>query len=333
MNEAITVIGGGAIGGITAAYLARAGYEVIVVEPWFEHREAMKENLVVEGCRGIFSTPLDVISPEEIQGPLHIVLLAVKSMHTEDVMRKLSPMLQENSIVVSMQNSINEDLIAEIIGRERTIGCVVGWGAITDRAGHLSQASLGEFVIGRLDGHADERLLKLQKTMSLVTDTYITDNIYGFLWAKLLANCAISVGALQGKPVADLVSMPEARVVIRGIVSEVLDVAFALDICLETIHLRFEPEQYIVQKDLIADSLLGVLETAHGGIVPTAYQDLLLGKPLETNFINGYVVRKAKTLGIKTPLNYFLVNIINEMAKGSREIKKENIIELYKVCR
>lgn len=327
---AVTVIGGGAIGGITAAFLVRQGYDVLVVDPWQEHVRAMRGGLKVEGCRGSFITPVKAVTPENLAGPLDIVLLAVKSMHTEPVLQQLLPLLQEKSTVVSLQNSINEDLIAHMIGAERTIGCVVGWGAITVEPGRLVQASPGEFVIGKLTGIRDRRLEIVRELLNEVTDCIVTDNIYGFLWAKLLANCAISVGALQGKIVSEMVDLPEAREVVTAVIGEILAVAGEMNIVLETVNLKFEPEQYRNQAVFIAGSLLDILKTSHGDILPTAYQDLKKGKLLEIEYINGYIIDRGKELGIPTPMNQALVAMMFEIEAGRRQVCFENICELKK---
>ena len=329
-ETAVTVVGGGAIGGITAAYLARRGLDVLVVDPWQEHVQAMRGGLKVEGCRGSFIAPIKAITPEELAGPLDLVLLAVKSMHTEPVLRQLLPLLQVNSTIVSLQNSINEDLIAGIIGVERTVGCVVGWGAITAGPGRLIQVSPGEFVVGKLTGFSDRRLEMVRELLIEVADCIVTGNIYGFLWAKLLANCAISVGALQGKIVAEMVDLPEAREVVTAVVGEVLAVAGKMNIVLETVNLKFEPEQYRNQADLIAGTLLNILKNSHGDIMPTAYQDLIQGKPLETEYINGYIANRGKELGIPTPTNRALVAMVHEIEQGKRRVGVENICELKK---
>jgi len=330
-ENGITIIGGGAIGGITAAWLVRRGFDPTVVESWPEHRQAMIEGLRVNGCRGSFTVPLNVIETRDLKGPLELIFLAVKSMHTESVLRQILPLMAESSTVVSLQNSINEDLIADLIGHERTVGCIVGWGAITEGPGLLNQASPGEFVIGRLNGHQDQKLLQICSIMGTVTETAITDNIYGFLWSKLLANCAISVGALQGKIVAEMVSSPAACRAVAGVVGEVLAVAGKLGITLETASLQLKPEFYLGQKNFITESLLNILKESHGAILPTACQDFLYNRPLETAYINGYVVKKGEEVGVKTPLNSLLVAMMREIEERRRTFGVENILELNKM--
>ena len=60
--------------------------------------------------------------PDQLDEALEVVLLAVKSQHTEEAVRQMAPMLDEHSIVISLQNGLNEDIIASLIGAERTIG-------------------------------------------------------------------------------------------------------------------------------------------------------------------------------------------------------------------
>jgi 2-dehydropantoate 2-reductase len=153
-NPRITIIGGGAIGGITAAWLVQRGLSPTVVETWPEHRQAMIGGLEVNGCRGSFAVPLEVIEPRALKDPLELVFLAVKSMHTESVLRQILPLLDETSTVVSLQNSINEDLIADLIGQERTVGCIVGWGAIPRARGNLVRPRRASLSSAGLMGNA-----------------------------------------------------------------------------------------------------------------------------------------------------------------------------------
>jgi ketopantoate reductase len=113
-------------------------------------------------------------------------------------------------------------------------------------------------------------------------------------------------------------------------VGEVLAVAAESGIILETVNIQFKPEFYLEQKDFIAESLLNILGESHGAILPTAYQDYLQNRPLETGYINGYIVKKGYEVGIKTPLNSLLVAMMREIEEGRRAFGFENIIELNK---
>ncbi|MCJ7824470.1 MAG: 2-dehydropantoate 2-reductase, partial [Anaerolineales bacterium] len=116
-----TVIGAGAIGGISGAYLTRAGRDVTMVEAYEPHLERIREGVRIDGVRGDLTVPLKAVLPHDLEGPLGIVLLAVKSAKTLEVLETIKPLLVPESVIVSLQNGINEDRIASVVGAERVI--------------------------------------------------------------------------------------------------------------------------------------------------------------------------------------------------------------------
>lgn len=328
----VTVVGGGAIGGITAAYLARAGRDVTVVDPWREHTLAMDRGLRVTGVRGEFVAPVRAIDPEELHGPLDIVLLAVKSANTLHALHRVMPMMRENSALVSLQNAINEELIASEIGRRRTIGCVTGWGAVVVAPGHLEQTCRGEFVIGGLDGETDGLVAEVRDILADVTETSTTSNIHGFLWLKLITSGAAAVGALWGRPLEETLAFPEAVPAIRAIIAEGLEVAARLGLTLQTTRMTLAPDQYSAARDYVVEVVMAYLAGEYAGILPPVHQDILRGHRPETDFINGYIARKGREVGVPTPVNEGLVLMVRELEEGTRAIGAENIRELSRVA-
>jgi ketopantoate reductase len=146
----VAVVGAGAIGGIVAAFLARAGWDLEVV---CKHQEtvdrALSEGFHIFGVQGEHRIPLrGVKEMHDLSGPKEVVFLATKANDAMEAARVLLPFLKENSVVVSLQNGICEEALAEILGRNRVIGCVVVWGASMQEPGELEITSGGEFVIG-----------------------------------------------------------------------------------------------------------------------------------------------------------------------------------------
>jgi len=335
----VVIAGGGAIGGITAAYLTRAGVDVTVLDTWSEHVRAMREGLRVTGVRGEFTQPLRAMEPGDLlspvtpspstaPAPVRLVLLAVKSLHSLDALRPLVGLLGPESRVVSLQNSINEDLIAAEVGAERTIGCMIGWGATSVGPGHLEQTSLGEFVVGGLDGRTGGDVETVRDLLGLVTDSYATPNIYGFLWLKLIANCVIGVGTLLGRTVGETLAVPEVGPVVRAVIREGLDVAARLGITLETQGMALGPDQYPGMKDFICDALGARLAGEHAGILPGPYQDILKGRKTEVDYINGYVAARGRELGVPAPVNAAVVGLVHEIEEGRRRPGLHNVVEV-----
>src|SRR3954454_14761883 len=115
----LTIVGAGAIGGVTGAYLIKAGHDVTFVDLVDEHVDAINQRgLTIEGIRGEFTVPARAIHPKNLQGPLQTVILAVKALPAERAARQRLPYLADDGYIVSLQNGLSEETIAAIVGTE-----------------------------------------------------------------------------------------------------------------------------------------------------------------------------------------------------------------------
>src|SRR5882672_258529 len=122
----ITVYGAGAIGGVTGAALARGGHDVLLVDRAEDHVAAMNAHgLTIESREGSATIPVRAIAPGALGRELGLVLLAVKSQDTPAALE----ILAADGAIVSLQNGLNEELIARAVGAARTVGCLVNWAA------------------------------------------------------------------------------------------------------------------------------------------------------------------------------------------------------------
>src|ERR1700730_19166640 len=107
---AITVYGAGAIGGTTGAALARAGHDVLLVDSAAAHVEAINApGLTIERRDGGTTTRVPAVTPDRLGRDLALVLLAVKSHHTAEVLRDLAPRLAPPGTLVSPQNGVSAE--------------------------------------------------------------------------------------------------------------------------------------------------------------------------------------------------------------------------------
>src|SRR5690625_1745048 len=125
----ITIIGAGAIGGVVGAYMARANEEVTFVDVNVDHVRVMKQSgLRIMAQDEDFTVPVRAMTMEEFQGEndtLDVVFLAVKAQHTELAIKQIYNQLQADSVIVSLQNGLCENIISPVVGRERVIGSFV----------------------------------------------------------------------------------------------------------------------------------------------------------------------------------------------------------------
>ena len=115
--ERLVIWGAGAVGGLLGAWLTRTGHDPLLVDVVPEHVAAMRsDGLRVAGTREPFTQPVRAALPEEVEGPVRTVFLAVKCHHTRAAVAALAPLLAPDGVVVSFQNGLNENVIAEVVG-------------------------------------------------------------------------------------------------------------------------------------------------------------------------------------------------------------------------
>jgi 2-dehydropantoate 2-reductase len=335
-TKKIVVVGGGGIGGITAAYLKDASFDVTLYDIDEAHVEHINKNgLVIDGVRGKKTVMLPAVT--SLTGTFDIFFLSVKSLHTVDALNTIKDHMNSSSVVVSLQNGINEEIISEKISEKQTIGCVVGWGATNLGPGHLSQTSKGKFIIGRLDGTVDPQLEDVKNILDQVTETVITDNILGHLWSKLLINCCIAtIGVCFAADVKKLVSNQKMIPIMVGLTEELVRVA-------EYAEIRLEKFEDVLDMGLFrindfddykrAVAIMKLAGRQHKGIKSSMWQDVEKGRRTEIDYINGYVERKAIELGISTPMNKALIQLVKDIEQGKRSPSEENVEVFYENVR
>ncbi len=169
-DDRILVWGAGAIGGTVGAALRRAGHDVTFVDVVPEHVDAIRDRaLRIFGPVEEFSVQLPALLPAEVAGAWPRIFLCVKAHHTEAACRALLPHLADDGYVLSLQNGLCETIIADIVGRRRTVGAFVNFGADWMGPGEILFGNRGAVVLGELDGASTPRLAALYQTPFALT--------------------------------------------------------------------------------------------------------------------------------------------------------------------
>src|SRR3954454_20608630 len=176
------VVGAGAIGGTVGARLARDGHQVLLCDADADHVAAInRDGLVIEGpVENVHVYPRALL-PDELPERLVAVLLAVKAHHTAEAMSAVAPRLAAEGFVVSLQNGLNEPLIAAAVGDSRVVGAFVNFGADLLAPGRIVLGNRATFRIGEVDGRISERVTSL---VADIEDAEATGNVLGYLWSK-----------------------------------------------------------------------------------------------------------------------------------------------------
>lgn len=335
----LTIIGAGAIGGTTGAFLTRAGHNVTVVDIVREHVDRINQDgLRISGVRGDHYYPLKAIHTDDLEGPLQNVILAVKGHFTHSVVSSLiAPRLAETGYVVSFQNGLNEDTITSIIGRERTIGAFVHFGADYLEPGHIQLGQEQDIYLGELDGQVTPRLHELEDALSSVMPVHITENIYGFLWGKLVyGSMAFAVSTVDA-PVPEILADPRGSAVALAACIETAAVGTELGYDLQPIG-RFESAAFAPGPDRIVrgNAALAEFQSEMAGSIKQhmgIWRDLKVRKrATEVDVQCGEVVNYASTVGIDVPVNQAIVQLTHEIEAGTRGMGWENLDILHRIA-
>jgi 2-dehydropantoate 2-reductase len=325
------VMGAGAIGGITAAFLKKNGNDVVIICKYPDYASYIKnKGISVSGVMGEFTVTLPAYaSAEDVKDQKDVILLATKATDMLEAVKEVLPLLKTGGFIISMQNGICEDAIAEIAGKERVIGCVTGWGATMESRGSLVMTSTGDFILGYPDRKSDEKLEQLAKILSVVVPVRTTDNIMGHLYSKLTINsCITSLGAISGLYLGRMLLNLRIRRIFIGIIREAMNVADSMGIKVEIFGGKLDLRTFQINggafQKLKNHLILLVIGFKYRRLKSSSLQSLERGKPTEIDWLNGYITSNGKKYGVEVPLNEIIVSLIHEIEQGRRKTGMKN---------
>jgi len=330
----ILIWGAGAIGGTIGAYLIRAGHTIHFVDIDTDHVAALNAaGLKIEGPIETFNVPARAFTPATVEGIYDRIFLAVKAHHTEGAARGLAPHLAAGGYVASYQNGLNELVIADVLGRQRTMGAFLNFGADYLSPGVIHFAGRGAVVLGELDGRMTSRLEALHGVMRDFDEAAVTtDNIMGYLWGKLGYGALLFATALTNASICDALSAEEAWPLYRRVAGEATGIALRQAIKPLGFNgyepLAFAPD---AGPEASAASFRAMVAhnaksaKTHSGI----WRDLAVRKrKTEVDAQLGPILRFGRKQGMPAPVTERLIAMIHEIEDGRRSLDWQNLAEL-----
>lgn len=337
-GQRLLLMGCGGIGGVIAGGLLETGHNLAIVTHNEEIGQAVNDHGLIVMSPGrkrvVPATAHEHL--DEVEGPFDIVLLAMKATGVVQAAREAADYLAPEGYVVTLQNGVVEDHVGEVLGRERVVGALVGWGATMHAPGVYEMTSRGELVVGELHGSVTPRVAQLQATLETAVPTTTSTNIYGVLWSKLAINCVItSLGAATGQLLGQMLWQAPVRRLGMTIASEVVDVAEAQGIVLEPVggtldiyRLYLPPERRAAGSDLgilARHALLLAVGLKFRRLKSSMLQSIERGRPSEIDYMNGYVAERGKEKRVPTPANATIAALVREVDAGTRSMSPENL--------
>jgi 2-dehydropantoate 2-reductase len=297
----IAVVGGGAMGSLFAGYLAMISEDVWIYDIWQEHVKAINS-------RGLLMTRnkkdqrvwLKATSIPATPGLVDLILIFVKFGQTHQAVRDACAMIGGETAVLTLQNGVgNVEIIHEVVPPEQILFGLTTLTSELRGPGHIEESfqGRGETYFWPLTGKVDSRAQGVCEVLNQAgIHTKILPDVEVRIWKKLVVNaCYNSLSAITHLKVGDLIDQPATWEMLSAMVSEIIQVAQKRGIGLD----EKEGHEFLKQ----------VGQEARGH-VPSMLVDVNQKRRTEIDCLNGAVVREGERLGVVTPYNRILCNLV-----------------------
>jgi 2-dehydropantoate 2-reductase len=339
MNKRIAVLGTGANGASIAADLTKAGLDVVLIDQWPEHVEAMRKNGIrIEMPEETLEVPVrayhlcDISTFDE---KFDVVLLVIKAYDTSWASHLIRPYLKDDGLLVGVQNGMTIDAIAEVVGSHRTMGCVIEITSQLFNPGIVQRESPPDrswFSVGAINDFTTSREAEVKELLSHVGTAVITSDIRSAKWMKLISNCTtLATSAIFGIPMAEAASNPDTRELMLRSGLEALTVGQNLGYRIEPIFGLSEDDVLNTNRlvELLLDKVTSSFITPE--TITTVLQDQMKNRKSEVENINGWVVEQQEKQDKTAPVNAAIVEISARIKRGTLKPGLANLELLKKL--
>jgi 2-dehydropantoate 2-reductase len=313
----ILMVGAGAVGGFFGARLAMHNPNVSFLLRPNTLAAVKQQGLTIRSADGTFTVRPQVASDVRRLPRPELIVLGVKAHDLDEVLNQIEPVLTEKTVILTLQNGIDtEDRLRARIQRDCVVGGVAYIYSRIAEPGVIEHYKKGAVAIGELMGNESERLLAIRDLFtSAGIPCHLSKDIRRTKWEKMCWNCVFNpITVLIDDHVAKALDHPEMMGVIRQIVGEVAAVSAAMKVPLPLDM----PERVVKATQEIRD------------IHTSMYDDWKAGRRTEIDYLNGFIVRKGRDLGIPTPVNEALTAMIKTITEkeqiGSGRVRIEGAV-------
>lgn len=317
------IYGAGSLGTILGAFIAQKGEPIDLINRNKAHVAALREKGAIVRGTVEMQVPVTALTPDEMEGQYDIIFLMTKQQYNREVVTSLLPHLADDGVIVTLQNGLPELLISEIAGANRVLGCTVAWGATMTEPGVsvlTSSADSMTFSLGSFSTEPHPYLAEVKRLLEMMGKVEVDPNFIGARWSKLLINSAFSgLSSALGCTFGEAAGDKRSRKIVQALIKECIDVCKAADI-------RIEPVQ---GKDIVklldysngfkkwfSFQIIPVAIRKHANLKASMLQDIEHGKLTEVDAINGSVSAMGRKVGVPTPMNNRVVDVIHRIERG-----------------
>lgn len=303
----IAVMGSGGVGGYFGSRLALAGHDVHFIARGAHMKAMLAQGLKITSPLGDMQLPKPRVTDDPATiGTADIVLFGVKLWDTESAAHAVKPLIGPNTAVISFQNGVVKDeLLVAALGETAVAGGVCYIAATIAEPGVVAHTgSMAKLVFGELDGRISDRMTAFhQACHGAGIDALLSDDITRAVWEKFVFLVGLSATTTATRnPIGAVRANSHTRQLLEQVMQEVVAVGLATGA-------RLAPD-YAQDRMRFCDQLPEAMTSS-------MHRDLERGNRLELPWLSGDVSRRGQALGVPTPANTALFQVLALQAEGA----------------
>ena len=326
------IYGAGSLGTILGAFISKAGEPVELINRNKAHVEALNASGAKVVGTMQFEQKVTAYTPDQMSGEYDIIFLMTKQQNNKEVVQMLKGFLAPDGVLVTFQNGLPEMQIASVLGEDRVLGCTVAWGATMQSPGVCeltSEPDALSFSLGSISSTRSRHFDKVKELLEKMGTVDVEENFIGTRWSKLLINAAFSgMSAVLGCTFGEAAGPKESRRIVQALIKECIDVCAAGGIRIEPVQgkdiVKLLDYKGSVKK-AISFFIIPLAIRKHARLKASMLQDLEKGKLTEVDAINGAVSDYGRKVGVPTPMNDKVVEIIHSIERGELKPGFDNL--------
>src|ERR1700757_24268 len=351
MGRKIAFVGAGAVGGYTGAHMVQAGEDVTFIDPWPAHVEHMRKHglrVTHAMTEPEFTVPVRALHVTDAQQlakekPVDIAFVCMKSYDTAWATMLIRQYLASDGYVGSLQNCMNEETIAGVVGWGKTLGCIASSITVNLPEPGLIHRGAGKggaahtvFRAGEVHGRITQRAEEVCKLVGYADSAKVTNNLWGERWSKLVTNVmGNGLSACTGMITRDMTKNDAIRHFSTRLGSEAIRVGQALGYIFDEVS-HMDPETLApagggdpaAQKEIDDHRLAEANRPGGGEHRPSMGQDMVKGRRTEIQFLNGFVAREGQKGGIEAATTAIFTDIVTRVERGELNPDPKHITDL-----
>ena len=299
----VAVLGAGAMGCLFGGLMAEKGLDVVLIDVWKDHVDAINKNgLKMDGHGGDRFIKIKATTDPSTLKPVDAIIIMCKATALKTALTNAKNIVGDKTMLMSFQNGIgHEAIMQEIAGKNKVLGGTTTQASNIVGPGHIKNHGSLPSWIGEYEGGMSDRVSDLAETFTAHNlETIAVADIKKRKWMKLFALTAIGpLSSVFDLHHTDLYITNKNQKVSRNLGKQII---------LETRAVA-KADGVDVTEDECLEMFNKIVDSKQTNKSSMCF-DILNKRKTEIEFINGAVAKIGKSHGIKTPMNDLMYNMI-----------------------